>query len=208
MPIAIKGLIFDYGNVLCEPQRVSDLQTMARILQMSKETFEPIYWTYRVSYDASKMTAREYWEQVASDAHRTLQEEDITALRKLDVDSWSLPSPVMINFAERSRKAGLRTAVLSNMPMDLRLSVANWLPQFDHSTYSCDVGMCKPDPAIYRHCLDGLATAANETLFLDDRPENVRAARELGIQSILFTTAAEAGAMIGRDFSLPVAIEC
>jgi putative hydrolase of the HAD superfamily len=208
MPIAIKGLIFDYGNVLCQPQRLSDLRIMAGILQMPEKEFEPIYWSYRMPYDASKMNARQYWEQVASDAKRTLKDGDLEALRKLDVDCWSLPDPVMIRYAEAVRKAGVRTAVLSNMPMDLRVSVATWLPEFHHSTYSCDVGYCKPDAAIYQHCLKGLGVAAEEALFLDDRPENIDASREAGIHSVLFTTPAEAAAILAREYSLPVSIEC
>lgn len=208
MQIAIKGLIFDYGNVLCQPQQLSDLEEMAAILQMPWKDFEPIYWTYRMVYDASKMSAREYWEKVASDAGRRLSDGEVEVLRKLDVDSWSLPNRVMIRYAEAVRRAGVRTAVLSNMPDDLRQSVAAWLPEFDHSTYSCDLGVCKPDPAIYRDCLDGLGVGASEALFLDDRPENVRAAMDLGIHAILFTNPCEAAAILSRDYSLPLALEC
>jgi putative hydrolase of the HAD superfamily len=208
MPIPIQGLIFDYGNVLCLPQSRSDLQSMAAILRVPEAEFEPVYWSYRMVYDATGIEPAAYWEQVASDLGSTLTPSEIEQLRRLDVDCWSTPNTTMIAFAEAARAAGLRTAILSNMPMDLRLSVAKWLPAFDHSTYSCDVRTCKPGPEIYQHCLEGLAIPASQALFLDDRPENVEAAQRAGIHSFVFTTAEDAAAVLARDYALPVRIEC
>ncbi len=48
--------------------------------------------------------------------------------------------------------------------------------------------MAKPDPAIYRHTLQQLGTRPEETLFLDDKIENIDAARTLGIRAIQFST--------------------
>src|SRR5258708_11771873 len=83
-----------------------------------------------------------------------------------------------------------------------------WLPRFDHMTFSCDVKMVKPGEAIYRHCVDGLGVAAGDTLFLDDRAENVSAARKIGLHSFVFTTPAAAMQTVEGRFSLPVKIEC
>ena len=49
--------------------------------------------------------------------------------------------------------------------------------------------LTKPDPAIYRLALARFGLLADETLFVDDRPENVAAARAEGICSHLFTGA-------------------
>jgi putative hydrolase of the HAD superfamily len=97
------------------------------------------------------------------------------------------------------------------MPMDIRVyltDVAGWLPKFDHMTFSCDVRMVKPKPAIYEHCLHALGVAGSEALFLDDRPENIAAAQRLGIHSILFTTPKEAIAAMDGQYSPPVPILC
>jgi putative hydrolase of the HAD superfamily len=205
------AIIFDYGNVLCGPQPQSELQGMARILDMPEDAFLPIYWRYRLPYDEARMDANSYWNQVASDCERTVNAEQIRALTQHDVQSWSQPSPVMVEWARQLRQAGLRTAVLSNMPMDLRVyltDVAGWLPEFDHMTFSCDVRMVKPKPEIYEHCLQGLGVAASEALFLDDRPENIEAARQLGIHAIEFTTPAAAMAAMDGQYLLPVPIAC
>jgi putative hydrolase of the HAD superfamily len=211
MAIQPTAVIFDYGNVLCGPQPYGDLQAMAKILDMPEDAFLPIYWRYRLPYDESHLNADSYWNQVASDCERTVNPEQIRALTQHDVQSWSQPSPVMVEWARQLRLAGVRTAVLSNMPMDLRVyltGAARWLPEFDHMTFSCDVRMVKPKPEIYEHCLSGVGVAASQALFFDDRPENIEAARRLGIHAIEFTTPAEAVAAMNGQYSLPVPIEC
>jgi len=63
-----------------------------------------------------------------------------------------------------------------------------WLPRFDVLVWSYQLLMAKPDPAIYRHLLKELGTRPEETLFLDDRPVNVEAARALGMKALEFST--------------------
>ena len=57
--------------------------------------------------------------------------------------------------------------------------------------YSYEVGLAKPDPRIYRLLCDRLAVSPGEVIFLDDRPENVKGARELGIHALLHENAAQ-----------------
>ncbi|MBL4801694.1 MAG: HAD family phosphatase [Emcibacter sp.] len=47
----------------------------------------------------------------------------------------------------------------------------------------------KPDPRIYQILLQRTDIAAHETLFIDDRMENLVAAQKFGLQTHLFTTA-------------------
>jgi putative hydrolase of the HAD superfamily len=112
----------------------------------------------------------------------------------------------MAQWARDVRAAGLRTALLSNMPVPVRDYIlrCSWLPEFDARTFSCDVGACKPAPVIYRDCLDKLGVQPPEVLFLDDRESNVRAAETLGLHAILFTTSSQAAPEMERRFTLPI----
>jgi FMN phosphatase YigB (HAD superfamily) len=51
--------------------------------------------------------------------------------------------------------------------------------------------LIKPDPAIYEHTLHGLGASAAETLFVDDREPNIRAAHALGMRAIQFTSVSQ-----------------
>ena len=49
----------------------------------------------------------------------------------------------------------------------------------------------KPDPRIYQLLCDRYGLKAEETLFVDDFPDNLLGAREAGLQTHLFVGAGE-----------------
>ena len=115
----------------------------------------------------------------------------IAFLRQVEVEIWSNTDPAMIDWVRQLHKAGIKTGLLSNMPLDLAAHVrtnCQWMESFDFKTLSAEIGLIKPDPAIYEHTLRGLGVAAAEALFVDDREINVRAARQLGIHAIQFNS--------------------
>ena len=63
---------------------------------------------------------------------------------------------------------------------------------FDLVISSHDVGLAKPDPAIFHAALDRLGAAASDAVFVDDLIGHVEAARVLGFTGIHFQTTAQA----------------
>ncbi len=184
---------------------------MATVLQVSPEQLETVYWPYRLPYDDGRLDAISYWRTVAHDLGRPLAENDIQRLIQLDVTSWTHLDARMMEWARRVRAGGVRTAILSNMPLELRnwiVHESGWLADFDFATFSCDLGIAKPDAAIYQHCLSGLGVAASETLFFDDRQPNVDGARLLGIHAVHFTTPQETLTALDGLYRLPVLPPC
>lgn len=55
---------------------------------------------------------------------------------------------------------------------------------FEQIFLSYEMGVMKPHPEIYERVLEEAGIQADETLFLDDNPDNIRAADALGIQTI------------------------
>jgi glucose-1-phosphatase len=82
----------------------------------------------------------------------------------------------------RIHQAGLRTAALSNT------NAAHWrrLPEFaafaslQHRLASHELGLAKPDEAIYREAERRFGLAGSSILFFDDLLENIKAARKIG----------------------------
>jgi putative hydrolase of the HAD superfamily len=209
MPIRVRGVIFDYGNVLCARQTREDVEALAAVFDAPVAPYEAAYWESRDVFDAAGLTPEEYWGAIAKRLGRELTPETLAAAIELDNRSWSHPSPVMAKWATAIRAAGVRTAILSNMPVTLRRhldSAVPWLPQFDHSTFSCDVRIGKPRPEIFEHCVKGLGLPESDILFLDDREENTRAAAALGIHTIVFHDAAQAQREMAALYELPVPI--
>ncbi len=211
MPFQPRAVIFDYGNVLSGPQNRADVESMAAVLKAPVARFEELYWKDRAAFDQASLTPESYWATIAGALSRTLSDEERARLIELDNHSWSFPDPVMPSWATALRAAGVRTAVLSNMPITLRTHLrefCEWLPEFDHSCYSCDVRQTKPSPEIYRSCLEGLGVTPGEALFLDDREENIDAARRLGMHALHFSNPEEAQWLIQQHYLLPVPIPC
>lgn len=57
---------------------------------------------------------------------------------------------------------------------------------FERSFLSYEMGLLKPDPAYFHHVLYGLWASAENCVFIDDRPENVQSARNLGMKGLVF----------------------
>jgi putative hydrolase of the HAD superfamily len=61
--------------------------------------------------------------------------------------------------------------------------------------------MIKPQPGIFTASFEALGATAEEVIYIDDREENLFAARELGAQTIQFTSV-EALEAILKDMSV------
>ena len=116
----------------------------------------------------------------------------------------------MVAWQLQLKQRGLKTAILSNIGDHVLESVKRefeWIHRFNVLVWSYQLGIAKPDPAIYRHTLEQLGTLPEETLFIDDKRENVEAARALGILSIEYSTVARLRAeliAVGLDEVLPL----
>lgn len=87
---------------------------------------------------------------------------------------------------------GDRLLVLSNMPAEVwppLTEMFDWFSLFDGAVVSGDEKVVKPDPAIYRVLVERFGVDPARSTFVDDRAENVAAARALGFDAILFSDA-------------------
>jgi putative hydrolase of the HAD superfamily len=203
----ILAVVFDYGNVISLPQLQPNIEGMAALCKLPMPRFQELYWRFRPAYDRGDLTADSYWAAVLREEGRKLEDGAVPKLVALDCESWGLPNPAALQWVEQLRQAGIQTAVLSNMPLEIsRYLEANrpWLSLFHHLMFSCDMRLVKPDSAIYHECFKTLNLAPQEILFLDDRMDNVQAATKLGIHSILFETLESALALIEERYDLPV----
>jgi HAD superfamily hydrolase (TIGR01509 family) len=103
-----------------------------------------------------------------------------------------VPIPSSVELVAELRRAGHRLFVLSNFH---RASLAHLLEAhdlfslFDGRVVSCEVGSCKPEPAIYRRLIEESALEVSATVFVDDMQENLDGAIATGMQTIKFTDA-------------------
>lgn len=88
------------------------------------------------------------------------------------------------------REKGYRIYYLSNYSEDLYYKTKeelSFIETFDGGVFSYIEKCIKPDKKIYQILLERYGIIPEQALFLDDREENIKAARELGIQGEVFT---------------------
>lgn len=189
--MALRAVVFDYGMVLSGPVNAHVRNALIEATGLSEEAFEPLYWADRHAYDEGKLNGITFWQKFARDSGLSFSADQIAELNQLDARMWTTFDPAMIAWQQQLKAAGLRTAILSNMGDAVLASIERefaWVANFDVLVWSYQLGIAKPDPAIYRYVLKELGTVPEETLFLDDKPVNIDAARALGMGAIEFTT--------------------
>lgn len=91
----------------------------------------------------------------------------------------------MVAAVRRLHDSGVRTALLSNTWGAEKAMRDEIVDLFDASVLSGEVGMRKPDPAIYALAVERLGLAPEQCAFVDDFEVNVRAAERAGMRAIL-----------------------
>ena len=93
-----------------------------------------------------------------------------------------------IAFVQECIEQGHKVFILSNMDKDTFAQFQKMLPgffeQFDGIVISAEVGLIKPDPAIFAYLLNTYNLDPEETVFIDDQKENLTAAAQIGIYPI------------------------
>jgi len=100
---------------------------------------------------------------------------------------FQLSEPVIALVVEL-RNAGLRTGILTNNVREIRSlwwDLHPWEELFDDIVDSHEVGLRKPNPAIFHLALERLEATAERTAFCDDMQANVTAADALGLFGVL-----------------------
>jgi epoxide hydrolase-like predicted phosphatase len=109
--------------------------------------------------------------------------------------------PSMIEVLHAARAAGLRTGLLSNS-WGLDYERDGWDALFDAVVISGEVGLRKPDPAIYALAAERMDLPPEQIVFVDDLRPNVRAAVAAGMVGVqhvdVRTTVDELEILLGR----------
>jgi putative hydrolase of the HAD superfamily len=203
----LQAVIFDYGEVLSGPPDEQAHRNLLAIAGVEEEAFEKAYWAHRLDYDADILNAQTYWQTVARDSGVRFTPKQIEQLTEQDAIMWMNLNPAMLAWIPRIKQAGFRLGILSNMGdgvLDYLRPRFSWLDQFDWLTWSCELGVVKPDPAIYLHTVKKLNVSPERALFIDNLQKNIDGAEAIGLQAALFENVEQLQADLARrGFPLP-----
>ena len=185
----IKAILFDLGNVLMN----FDADKIALNFQkffpvVDAKRFEDFVATSIMPYergdfgtDAFLQKLSEISPEIASISSAILQKLWSDIFREHEENIRLLPQ----------LSGSYKLIMVSNTnPMHIDFLKANH-PQvfapFDDFIFSYEVHAAKPDAAMYLHAVERSGVAPDECLFIDDKAENIDAARTLGIGTCFFT---------------------
>jgi len=183
----LRAVLFDFGLVLSGPAEPAAWERLKAVFASEEEPFHAAYWRHRHDYDRGTLNADTYWAAVGNDLGQHTTPEQELALIQGDIDLWTQINEPMLAWANTLPARGLKRGVLSNIGDAMEVGVLErcpWLYEFDHHTFSHRLKLAKPELAIYQHAAQGLGLAPAEILFIDDRAENIAAAREVGMRAI------------------------
>ena len=187
----IATVFLDIGGVLIGLDNEPALKRISEFSRLEVQEFtRRLNENSRIAaYEAGELTTEEFFEH-----HCELLEMKITLEEFKEIWSsvfvFDSPANGMVSpglFEELKRNC--RLIALSNtneMQFTYLVSCHPLVGQFHDQILSYQMGCLKPDPEIYRLALHKAGCSPSATLFVDDLPENVEAARRLGIQGVLF----------------------
>ncbi|WP_138990497.1 HAD family phosphatase [Larkinella sp. C7] len=188
----IKNIIFDLGDVIIPIDLRAPIRNFASLSGMSEEAVESLWKEHGLTmhYETGLIDDAGFRQHV-----RDLLKNDSWADEVIDT-AWNtvlLDLPVERVDRIRELHGKYRLFLLSNTSaihiqgvnkIFMELGQPSLEELFERVYYSYEVKMAKPSPEIYRHVLTTSGLVAEETLFLDDNPHNIRSAAELGIHAV------------------------
>ena len=200
----IDAVIFDFGGVLASNGRPTDVakrfpndpaDKVMKVMmgEYGQDTDHPWHRLER-----GEISMLEYREQLAplvleAGLQPTASSLDTPTPMTSDSKSPSIigfafqPNQLVVELVHELKASGFRLGVLTNNVRELRQA---WWPMldfaniFDDVVDSHEVGMRKPNRAIYELTLNRLGVEAHRAAFLDDAQSNVDAASAVGIHGI------------------------
>ncbi|MCD6577302.1 MAG: HAD family phosphatase [Anaerolineaceae bacterium] len=189
--MTIKALIWDMEGVLMLTDDGDFSLTLAKKLNAPYEKVREINFSEANDrIDLGKITQDQYNDYLLD---RLQIPREKKYLIKEVFDGFYIDEDLLKKISEMREK--YKIGLLSNYSNNLRGKIENeWgiSNVFDEIVISCEVGMIKPDPAIFNLMLDRLEVKADETVFIDDRIRNIDGAKKMGFHTIFFTSKEQA----------------
>ena len=182
----IRGVVFDFGNVICRFEYNRFLNKLRQWSALPVETLmEKIFGSgIHLQFERGGTDTAGFHHLVESAIDAKIPAE---AFAEAFIDIFT---PVEgTQSIIRALKGKKRLGLLSNtneLHFLRCIRPTPVFPLFDSITLSYEVGALKPEEAIYRDALRKLSVHANECVFIDDIPAYVEAAKAIGMRGIHF----------------------
>jgi putative hydrolase of the HAD superfamily len=188
----IKIILFDVAGVLFLANSVVGEAIEAKFGLTRDQTMPMWKGIYR-QFSTGKMDPETFYDGVAEILNVARKDVDEELFTSSFIKSLK-PTPGMAQLLDKlSKNTTVKLAVLSDTTIihNKTRSSKGYYRHFEKVFLSFEIGYCKPDPMAYKTVIDYFKIDPNQILFIDDRAENVVAARAVGMQAEVFNSAPE-----------------
>lgn len=190
--MTIQAVFFDFGGVLL--QHADGVDHKAIEERFSLEPRSLMRCLYRDSrymdFQVGKCTHEEWQASIRVAADNLLGAELARQVLEAYEQAERPLNPLMLSLIERLRAAGYKTGIISNtipgLEERLKQNIPHIIPLFDVRIGSGDLGIAKPDAAIFEHALRELDVPASASIFTDDVKSYAEAASGVGMHGFHF----------------------
>lgn len=178
----MKNVVFDLGRVVFAQDPAKSTAEFKQFFSYVSLTPMPQFWT---DYDMGVLSFDQVAEELA--AYRGVEPDFAREMITIAIGKQETIRPTE-KLIDELKAAGYKLYVLSNMSREFIdfLRKQKVYENFDGDVVSCEVGIVKPMPEIYDLLLERFDIDPAETIFIDDRKENVDAAAAKGIATFHF----------------------
>ncbi|MEM7435628.1 MAG: HAD-IA family hydrolase [Myxococcota bacterium] len=173
------------GTLVHDPFRVEMPAFFGISFEAMMRSKHPSAW---IEFELGQRTEREFLDDFFVDG-RAFDHPGFVA-SVVDAYAWLSGMESLLG---ELHAAGCAMHAFSNYPswyglIEDKLRLSRFL---EWSFVSCQIGVRKPDPRAYGLVVDRLGISVDRLLFVDDREDNCRAAREAGIDAVCFSGATD-----------------
>lgn len=183
----IKNVIFDMGGVLLDYDPIRIVKQVstdkAEIQSIIDVTFGCNLWD---EYDRGVVTLKEIYDAAIKKTPQSLHKKI-----KLSLENWDkyfIEIDGAESFISKLKKNGYSMFLLSNTGEKFHefRHTEKILEHFDKFIVSCDIKVNKPDKEIYEALINKFKLEPSQSIFIDDRLQNVEGAKSIGMESEQF----------------------
>lgn len=171
----MKVVLFDFFGVLSTPAYMEVIKKFIPIVQQEE-------WIKKLdTLDSGDMSEEQLVAEISAYSQASLSEILFLA------NSAPKLNQKLIDFIKSDLKDKFKVGLLTNIPRSLLERIINSaLDLFDFKFISSELKLIKPDRRIFELAISKVGCDADEIIFIDDGIKNIEAARELGINVILY----------------------
>lgn len=185
----IKGIVFDLGGVIINLRTVEFFRELGQILKIDNdEHFRTLFIKEAERIDNNKKNGMGFWREFCEKLNIDCPEDDklLSIWPKLIGEVNEKTQAIVEKLHGKYPLAIISNSVPEHMESISGLDIYKY---FDTVIFSTEVGLRKPDREIYKLAAQKLGIPLNQLLFIDDNPNWIKAAEDVGMQAVLFEDA-------------------